>query len=414
MNELEFKALVEKVGLETATKIKEAVEPINKKLAEIEAKGEMVSKADFDAIKELATKQEDVLKTQGIVLSEMQSKLNTKSIENNVAETFKTELETALKEGKIDNVIKGVDRGVSFTIKATPSIHAINPLAGNTATFGTTAFTQNQINHLVGDAQFMAASRNYAFILDFATVTPTMAALASYWVETPKDGDFAVTAEGNLKPLLQYHATAKVEEYKTVAGVLKVTKQMLEDFPRIWSQIVKVAQVDLNNKMNDNVLTGLIANAAPYALPALALQIDGADDYGAIGAAICQIQSNFKNPTVLCLNPADAWVMKLIKGSDGHYIMPPFMVKDKQFEFGAVICNPSIAAGNFLVGDGSTLQVLMKGDIELRYGLENDDIRRNQQTLVIERNYFDYLPASDTGAWVYGNFAAIKAAIEKP
>lgn len=263
----------------------------------------------------------------------------------------------------------------------------------------------------LGDGPIYEIKRGRPFILDFVNVGETNQAFLIWWDETAKQGDFAITPEGQLKPQVEYFFTRKSSDYRKSAGYIVLTDEFMNDMPQLVSTIRRLAEIDLMNNINGLILTDMIAALPAYTFSGLNGKIYHADDYAAIAAAITQIQSLFFQPTVLVLNPADSWKMKLTKDDVGRYQMPPFAFNGETFEFGSVITDPRVALDHFLVGDGTTFNVDFKGGVIIRIGYNGTDFIQNQQTLVIEQYFYDYIPTNRLGAWVYGNFSVIKGVI---
>lgn len=264
----------------------------------------------------------------------------------------------------------------------------------------------------LGDGPFYEIKRNRFFLTDFINVGETNQAYLIWWDEAPaKQGDFAITAEGVMKPQVEYEFTRKSSDYKKIAGYMVITDEFYMDMPQLVTQIRRLAQIDIMNDLQTNVVTDMIAALPGFTYTGLNGKIYHADDYAAIGAAITQIQSLFFQPTVIALNPADHWKMRLTKDDVGRYQMPPFAFNGETFEFGTVITNPAIPLGTFLVGDGETYNLDFRGGLTIRIGYNGTDFVQNQQTLVVEQYYFDYISSNRIGAWVYGNFSVIKGVI---
>lgn len=323
-----------------------------------------------------------------------------------------TTLEKVL-EGYVDN-FKDQKRNASGTKvfeitydKHTKAAGVTAISTGGSVTNGVTTATGLRL----GDGPFFEIKRGTPFILDFVNVGETNQAYLIWWDEQAKQGDFAVTAEGVLKPMVQYEFERKSADYKKVAGYSVLTDEFMNDLPQLVTQIKRLSNIDLFNDINANILSDMIAALPGFTFTGLNSEIYHADDYAAIGAAICQIQSLFFKPNVLVLNPADSWRMTLTKDDVGRYQMPPFSFNGETFEFGKVITDPRVPIGHFLVGDGQTWNVDFKGGVIIRIGYNGTDFVQNQQTVVVEQYYFDYISTNRLGAWVYGNFEVIKGVI---
>ncbi len=263
----------------------------------------------------------------------------------------------------------------------------------------------------LGDGPLFEIKRGRPFILDAVNVGQTTSSFLIWWDELAKQGNFAVTAEGVLKPMIQYEFSRKSADYKKTAAYMVLTDEFMNDLPQLVTNIRRLVEIDMMNQLNADILTDMIAALPVFTYSGLNATVYHADDYAAIAAAICQIQSFFFFPTVLVLNPADQWKMRLTKDDVGRYQMPPFVVNGATYEFGQVIVDPRVAIGHFLIGDGSTFNVDFKGGIITRIGYNQDDIIKNQQTLVVEQYYYDYISTNRLNAWVYGNFSVIKGLI---
>jgi HK97 family phage major capsid protein len=344
----------------------------------------------------------NILKIQGEQLSKINQQLTAHTDENPL-EQFKQELKDAEKE--LSRIRTDKSGSKAFVIK-TP---AVTTTAGSVAN---QSFSAASLLRIGGDAPIFEIQRIDPQVLQFVSVGQTDAPALLWFEEIPKDGDFAVVAEGAVKPLMQYKFERRTADYKKVAGYTAITDEFTMDFPRLVSTIRRLMQRDCTNKMNSLILTDMTTAASTYSYPALALKIDNADRYAAIGAAVSQLQSLGYQPNFIAVNPADAWVMRLIKGTDGHYVMPPFTWNGQSYEFGKVIVDPSIAVGNFFLGDGNVYNVDMRGDIIVRIGYVNDDFIRNQYSLVVERYFYNYIPQSRKTGLIYTSYATVMTAIE--
>jgi hypothetical protein len=382
-------------GLVTGQQFKEGLDEVRDGLTKKELKG-----------------LEDMLKAYGIELNSIKEKVdNGNAPKESPLDIFKKELEE--KKDELAAIKRNKSGQIAFTIK-TAGPTGTTVIGGETnASIVNNGFSAATLLRL-GDGEVHTIQRGTPFILNFVSVGNTDAPALLWFDEVPKEGSFAVTAEGALKPLQQYKFERRTSDYKKAAGYTVITEEFDKDFPRLVSTIKRLMEIDCKNDMNTIILADMVASASAYAYPALDDQIDNADDYAAIGAAIAQVQSLRYTPNVLVLNPADAWRMRLQKGTDGHYVMPPFTWNGQTYEFGKVVVDPSVAVGNFFLGDGSVYNVDLRGDIIVRIGYANDDFIRNQYSMVVEQFFYNYISTSRKTALIYGSFATIKAAIEKP
>lgn len=382
----EITKALEKVGITGEVKI---VEDINT------LKGEM------DETKEGTIK--NIIKLQGDKINDILEKVNKPGIVTSFDE-FKTEFEKPENQEALKKIKQNKSGQIAFVLKVA---------AETTTSSSVTDSVGAGAAQRLGDGPISTMQRGTPWILEFVTTGNTTAAALIWYDETQKEGDFAITAEGAIKPLVQYKFTRRSTDYSKAAGRTTITEEFDQDYPRLVSTIKKLMQQDCRLAMNSVVLTDMVANASAYAYNGLDGDIDSPDDYAAIGAAIAQLQALRYQPNVLVLNPADAWRMRLTKGNDGHWIMPPFTWNGQTYEFGKVIVDPDVAVGNFFIGDGSVYTVLMKGDIIIRigYASSTDDFESNQYTMIVEQYFYNYISTARTAGLIYASFDTIKADI---
>jgi len=359
-----------------------------------------------------------ILEDQGTLLNELKDKINApKSSVKSAIQVLKEEIEekadelSAVRKNKSGTVAFEM-KDFAFSTKAAAVTMTTDPGVGSDASIVEQGSAAGLLR--LGDGPIYETQRGQPFILSFVTVGQTTDSALVWFDEVTTEGAFAVVAEGAAKPLVQYKFERRTAEYRKAAGYTAITDEFTNDFPRLVSTIKRLMNIDCRNQMNSLILTDMIADASSYSYSGLDDLVDNADDYAAIGAAICQVQNYYYVPNVLVLNPGDAWRMKLTKGTDGHYIMPPFSWNGQTYEFGQVVVDPRVAIGNFFVGDGTVYNVDLKGDIIVRIGYNADDFIKNQYSMVVEQYFYNYVSEARKTGLVYGNFAAIKAAIEKP
>lgn len=426
MTQQEFDALVTKVGAETAELIRKATEPLQQKLDEFEQKfkdggaGPETIAEIKKAITDGDTALKAILGGQADIIAGLQQKIATqeadgesvykvlegkadeiKKVYNAGAGQVSINLGYQLKDGKYQLVAKAVD------------VHNTTITGANASL--TESLTTAAILRAGSDSdRIETIRRTTPWILEFVSVGPTSAASITWFDEVPKQGDFAVTAEGAVKPMLLYTFNRTSAAYRKAAGRIKITEEFNNDFPRIVGTIENLMKVDCRNEMNDLILVDMIANASSYSNPVLVGQIDNADNYGAIAAVAGQLGNSYYTPNVLVMNNNQAFVSASQKGSDGQYINPEMILKEINSAGLNIIKHPSVAYDNFFLGDGSVYQVLLKGDLVVRIGYSNDDFDRNQYSLVVEQYFYSYIPESKKVGLVYASFADVKASIEMP
>lgn len=371
-----------------------------------------LTEAEVDSLIDKALKNKDLTEDQIKTIKETASAVRTQAAEieklkSNAIETqeenFLETLKAAEKELK---AIQKTKVGVKeFVIKA--------PGVTTTATSGSTRALTNSVSAFtaqrMGDGPMNLINRADPFVLDYVNVGTTNSSVLIWFDELAKEGDFAITAEGAVKPMVQYRFERKSASYDKAAGYTQITDEFERDFPGLYTTIRRLMVTDCKLKIADLILTNLISVTPTFSYTGLNAKIDNADNFAAIKAAVVGSKSLYFTPNVLFLNPADAAIMSLTKSTTGEYIMYPF---DQMFD--AVIEDPRITAGTFLLGDLSNYNVDMYGDIIVKIGYINDDLIRNQFTVVVEQFFFQYISSNKLGGLVKGTFSTIKTALETP
>lgn len=428
MTQEEFDQLVAKVGTETATKIQQATSALQAKLDKVEeelAKKGGITAEDITKLKgeiEVENKKlEDIIKAQGTSITELKNKLNGEEEDTqSILKVFESKAEEIAKVQKSGTGIVEFRIGYKADKHGNMKLVAKAADVHNTETTGANA----SITQDVSDAAILRGGadtdnietiqRDRPWILDFVSVGMTTASSLTWFDEVSKQGDFAVTAEGAVKPLVMYTFNRTSSDYKKATGRAKITEEFNNDFSRLVSMIKDLMKTDCRNEMNDIILTDMVANATPYANAGLVGQIDNADNYAAIAAAAGQLGNSFYTPNLLVMNNNQGIVSSSLKGTDGQYINPEAIMKEINSAGLNIVKHPSVAFGKFFLGDASVYKVLLKGDLIVRVGYSNDDFDRNQYSLVVEQYFYSYISQARKAGLVYGDFAEIKAAIEKP
>lgn len=118
-------------------------------------------------------------------------------------------------------------------------------------------------------------------------------------------------------------------------------------------------------------------------------------------------------PNVIFINPADA-LKFLEKGSDGHYVLPPFMQSGKVGNM-QIIESPKVTVNTLMVGDASYGTIYQSEDVVIEMGLVNDQFLKNQWTIRAEQELCFLQRNADLGSFVkVTDIAAAIAALTKP
>jgi HK97 family phage major capsid protein len=379
-------------------------------------KSEVVSKNDFDALKT----ELEALKTQGATAEQVKS-LETmvkdlKDAQTSKAENANVTFYEALKNAIIDkkDEISALKNSSSGSVKLEVNKAVVD------MTFATN--TTGRIGRVEVDSNIYGLQRKTPFIGDLISLGTTNARTFVYVDKTGFEGAPEMTAEGALKPVGDWNLVEKTLNPKKVAFIVTISKEMLDDIDgmaqdvvsEIREQIIEVMEDQWLNGdgLGDNI-SGISDNATPFAAGSLAGTFGTtANNYDALRAAIKQVQLNNFYPTAILVSPDDAAKMDLEKGTDGHYIMPPFTSNDNTLVKGIrVVVNNYIDSGDFYVGDFTRYKGKLREGIAIDMGYKDGDWQKNFVSFRGEARFFGYIPTNHFGAIVKGDFTTAIAAL---
>ncbi len=242
------------------------------------------------------------------------------------------------------------------------------------------------------------------------------------WIEqTDEDGTPIMLGEGDAKTQLSAQWEEKTASVKKIAVYGKVTTELMADIPQLISYIqnnlMKRMDIALENQLfngndtGDN-LNGAFNLATAFSAGTLANQVVEPNDYDVIEAVALQTELAFGIPNGIFVNPAVVARMKLTKGNDGHYVMPVFATANGLEVAGMrVIPTTAVTGENFIGGDLSVLQVLIREDLGIQIGLDGNDFTENKKTLLLEKRLVQFASANDVGCLIKGAFNTAKTAL---
>ena len=319
------------------------------------------------------------------------------SIGEQIVDGYKGQLE-ALKSGK----------GIELNIKADTTI--TGDYTGNIAL----STLDPVINRI---------ARQVPKIRQIANIGTTISKFVTYIQQTMASSAGWV-GEAGAKPVgeLQYEEVSK--EVKKVAGIIKVSKEMLEDLSFVRNEIntdlMSTLEDEIENSMLNGTgvgsnLEGLLLFAQPFTAGTFAGTIPFPNVSDVIRVAVATIESNKFMATHVIMNPIDIAKMQLTKTTTGEYTYPLFYVDNltgqpKIAEL-TVVSTTWMTAGDFLVADMTKSNVRIRENMNITVGYVNDDFSRNMVSILAEARLVHYVKANDVKAFVKGTFATAIAAI---
>lgn len=254
-----------------------------------------------------------------------------------------------------------------------------------------------------------------------ANVTRTTSPTVIYVDKSAPEGTPAFVAEGGTKPLISWEYEPKTVNVKKVAAVSKFTTEVATDIEGFVTELTRDLASQIRAKSENDILSGdgagggivgVEGNMPGYTLETI--KVANPNTFDAIIAAATQVKSSAMGaftPTHAVLNPQDVTNMKLAKNTNGDYVMPwefegnPLVLK--------VVESANRPVGSLIVGDFQYLNIKEYVDMELIFGHENDDIRKNLMTVVAETRFAPYIKTAEKYAFVSDTIANITTAIKK-
>jgi HK97 family phage major capsid protein len=376
-----------------------------------------VSKEDFAVIKtELeAMKQENADLQLKETLDELTEKVN--QLKENAVQTekvnlsFKEQIKAQIKEKQDEFKALKTDKTARFGF----TIKAVGDMLISTNTTGRVARTEV-------DPMRARIVRRKPFILDLVNVGSTTAN-TMYWIEqTAPEGTPAMTAEGATKAQVDWNYVENSAPVRKMTAFVKASKEMLDDVDGFAQDIADEltervllladAQILTGDGTGQN-LEGIAENATPFAAGGLANTVAAANDTDVLRAALAQVDRQFFDPNVIVIHPDKAAVMDLQKGSDNHYLLPPFVTADGLNIRGVrVVTNTGVGADDFYAGDLSKYKFKLREGISIDIGYDGNDWTKNMVTPLAEMRGVGYIPANHYGAIVKGTFTVAKALLD--
>ncbi len=213
----------------------------------------------------------------------------------------------------------------------------------------------------------------------------------------PRESGFtsgaAPVSEGSLKPSSDITFELITEHVRTIAHLMDISLQMLDDVDFIESYIsgrmiyqlklVEEAQLLTGSGTGQN-LEGIYTVATLYSNTT---SIPNETDIDKLRLALLQVELANANATGIILNPTDWAKIELLKETTGGYIFAhPQNVTTPRLWGRDVVSTAAMTAGRFLVGDfAAHAQIFDRQDANVAISFENkDNFERNMATIRVE------------------------------
>lgn len=390
---------------------------INEKTASFVAKDELNAiKSEIQAVKEIAEKgdltevKSEIAKLEGMVAGLKEEKVAPATIVRNLGEAIANAYEKSI------DAIKGLKAGqtIDLDVKAAGTMTITDNYSGGTVGLSTL------------EGGLTRVQRRSPFLRQLVNAAGT-ASRYVVWIEqaNPDPGVAGMTAEGAEKNQTDFDVVEKSSQVQKISAFIKVSKEMLADIAfmrgEINNELMELVQLKLDeqillgNGVGSN-LTGIDLNAVAWAAGSFAATIPSANNTDVLRVGIAQMaQANFEANYIL-LNPADCASLELTKSTTGEYTYPINMVygMPKSVYGVTIIENNLIPAGTFYIGDFTKCNLRVREDMNIQVGYVNDDFTKNLITILCEARACTFVKTNHYNAFIKGDFATAKAALQLP
>lgn len=269
-------------------------------------------------------------------------------------------------------------------------------------------------------------SLRYPLISDHVNSFRTNQKTLTYVEASAGEGDFAVVAEGGVKPQLDLDFVERFVQPTKFAGWIKVTDELIEDYPRMRDTIVTYLVEKHNLFKEAQILAYMNTNSTAYVpltnpLSKGVLMPNIMDVVAALQSQILNSpnytdEADFMGDTIL-MNRGDFFLMfGAAKDALGRPLYAQGYQANRVFSYNGYtfVASSKIPAGTIYAYDSRKIDVTSYIPYHVQIGMVNDDFIKNQYVILGESRGHIYIKEHDKRAFVKGTISTILADIEKP
>ena len=208
-----------------------------------------------------------------------------------------------------------------------------------------------------------------------------------------------VVAEGATKPESEITWIERLASVKKIADSIPVTKEAFRDVSFIRSEIERLLDINLALKEDFQIyrgdgtgenITGLYTTAPTFDAGGYAGdKFADANLYDLLAVLRVVIVDNAQSkymPNFVLMNPKTILKYKLAKGTDGHYVLPPFITSNGQVIDGmSVVESSQVVANTLALGDSRFGTIYDLEGVTVEMGYINDQFVKNAMTILAEK-----------------------------
>lgn len=383
---------------------------------EIKVKAENAEKAANEAKTAIDTVKgevENVKSEVAIIVKQSAEKAGQAAKEKSFGESLADAI-LAQKDALANIYAKGSKERASFDV----------PVFKAAATMTRGNYSGGTVGLSTWDPSFATVARRSPFLRQLVNVRPVSSQYVAWAEQANRDGGAGQTAEGAAKTQADFDIVEANKKVEKITSYIKVSKEALADIPFLQAEINNDLLSLVNLKLDTDLLSGggvspalkgILEYATTFAAPSgLELSIDNANELDALRAAIAQVENAHFSPNYIIMHPTDVAKIDMLKDTTNNYLTHQAA---GQFMFKAfygipVVANTGMTQGDFLVGDFTKSNLGIREDVNISVGYDQDDFTKNLVTILAEIRAVHYIKSNHTTAFVKGDFATVKAALE--
>lgn len=389
-------------------KEQQIVDSINKSIEE-KTKGmitqEAMTKAITDALKDVKfdiaedpkfKEQNEILKAHGVVLTALKDKGTGSDKAKSIRDQITEQLEA--KKEEITAFQKNPQGAFTIELKAAGSMRVSTNASG----------TNLPVAEV--EAGITMPLRRALVIRENANVGRSSSVSYQYVQGVNRDGNAAIINDATIAPLVDFDLKSDTSNAIDVVGATNVHANMLTDIEGLQSEIENNLSYELDLQEETALVTYVTGIAGAFVDPGM--DVTTPNEFDAINACVASIATVDGMATTALINHVDYAQLIGAKGSDGHYVMPPFAIGGREIAGATIVPSNSIAAGNVLVYDKSKFNILDYQGLEVTFGWDGaNGFRDRIITILGVKRLHRFVKSNHTACFVYDSFADIKAAI---
>lgn len=355
---------------------------------------------DYNEKFEAATKRMDAI--------EMESK---KTLSGATVKTFKGALESALKDGAIEAMIKGNSHAARFELKSSDMTMA-NTFTGVVA--GET---------VIPDVKFDPSRAVH--IRSLIPNGTTDAQTIRFPKESAYTDNAAATAQGSTLGQSDFDITATSVNVEKIGTFMRITEEMLADTPQLTSYLSARVPSKVLSKEDEEILSGdgsspnlsgLRTDGTAFTTSSggqFYQAIESANEYDVLIVALNQLALlNYQADSII-VNPTDFHKIVLLKSTANEYLKNQVIQGIQPAINGVPITlSTAMPAGKFLVGNlAQATQLWIRDGLGVEFSRE-DSTNFRDGFVTVRAQERAALTTYQPNAIVQGTFSTAKTALE--